>query len=104
MTVQPHAVAALLNDEQRARIKAATFVKFGNGIATPGAAYACQCPFAVALNIPSPWWPTTQEVADALHTDQVEMIRLLLADIDNGHIAPEDVKALLGCADEDGAS
>lgn len=98
----PHPVAALLSDEMKARVRAVTFIHTSDGIATPGT--DCRCPFAVALAWGGPGWPDEHEIASAIGVTgpvMIGQIRELIADFDEGFVAPTDVYALLDCLPDD---
>lgn len=109
----PHPVARLLNDEQRARVRAATFVRVGARIAAePNPLGLCVCPLGVAVDIRDAGQPTPNRICDKLGITYVNgsypdanfenrmAVRDFIDKADNGKIDPADVYALLGCADE----
>lgn len=92
-----HPIADLLTDEMRARVRAATFVRYGQGIATPGDWGECLCPLAVAFGWPGPAWPDVQRAAELLGTSDKTAVSDFIRTVDGGDVEPDDVYAMLGC-------
>lgn len=99
----PHPVAALLNDEQRARVAAATFVLLDRKTRIRNVAAKLQCPLGVALNLPGWPAPSADKVCDVLGVSRYSEAGRAVADFiiraDSGRIQSTNVHALLGCAE-----
>lgn len=103
MSVQPHPVAALLTDEMRERVRAATFVRVRHAVRAMNEDGYPVCPLGFALGMErTPSYPA-MIVALGVGASQPGASVQARVDIhdfaymaDTGEIAPEDVKALLG--------
>lgn len=115
--MQPHPVAALLTDEQKARVKTAKFKRVrwpgggGYRIATPRSSGGrCLCPLAVAAGLHKNSQPSPSILAALFDVDTDKNFGAFI-DIcnftslaDSGSIAPADVYVLLGVEPPAGAS
>lgn len=105
MTVQPHPVARLLTPEMKARVKAATFVRWGSRVvASASLDGRTVCPLGVALGWPCS--PSHPQVFEALGVSDQQPgssaqaridLRAFMYDVDSGAFDPADIHALLGC-------
>jgi hypothetical protein len=104
MTATRHPVAELLNDEMRARVRAATFVRTRDGrIAARASNGRNACPLALALGLQAaqPAVPTIFGLfglgTGRRHIWQRNAVRSFANAADFGDIDPADVKTMLGC-------
>ena len=111
MTVQPHPVAALLTPEMRARVAAATFVTHKHQVWRTRTLAKVRgrwcCPLAVAAGVSGSVGPFDVLYAidgsrsRRLHEKSLcRAIQSFITLVDDNQVRPEDVKPLLGCADE----
>lgn len=107
MSVQPHAVAALLTDEQKARVRAARFeahqVRGRRATVMAKIGRRWCCPIAVAIG--QMGCPSSHVSAPALgislSDNRIFTIEAFTDLVDRGQVAPSDIHALLGCSEQD---
>lgn len=101
--VDVHPVAALLTAKMRARVKAATFVKSEKSRMVHVEGNMLRCPLAVAVGRHNSDISNILKSLRANKNDEKCRAVMDFAQLaDYGRIRPEDVKALLGCEDDDG--
>jgi hypothetical protein len=104
-TVQPHAVAALLTDEMKARVRDTEFGRFGHGdkvrARDPRNPHNCCgiCPLSVAFGLSGsrPAWAYAERLGFSEQSRAARAFRSFIAWADNKKSDPADVYALLGC-------
>ena len=98
-----HPIADLLDDEMRARLRAADF-RLIDVLNHNGKTYACVrgatgvCPIGVALGLDAS--PTVRAAARILGEEHERALFDFMVQVDTGRVTAAEVLALLGCADE----